>query len=68
MKRSERSINKRKKLVHLAINDRVKAARIIKKYAEKIETARTTNESVRVLSDLLGVSESTVFKDYTNYI
>lgn len=63
MKRASNAIESRREFVKMAINQPIEAAAELRRTAETLEQAHGTSEIVAHVSDLLCVSESTIYKD-----
>lgn len=63
MKRNPLLIAKRKKLINLSIVDKSSAAEVLRNYANQIENSQGTAQTVLIVSELLGVSEATIYRD-----
>jgi len=66
MKRSENCITQRKELVKISIDNPSAGAALVGTFASRLNKAHGTNEIVKILSELLGVSETTVFRDFSS--
>ena len=65
MKKNERSILNRRKLIRTALTDNSQGAAILRKYADQLDASRGTTERVQIIAELLGVSEALVFQEFS---
>jgi hypothetical protein len=66
MKRNENDINQRKVMIRTAVDNPKAGAAMLTAFATRLKKAQGTTETVKILSELLGVSETTVFRDFSN--
>lgn len=64
MKKCEIITQRRKELVQLAVSQPSLAGAKIRKLATELEQSQGTTERVRIMAELLHLSEATVFKDF----
>jgi len=65
MNRNQESIKKRKEFIMEALTDSKKAAAVLNKHARKLAAAKTTTERVRLLSEVLFISETTIYREFS---
>jgi hypothetical protein len=63
MKKSEIITQRRKDLIIKAINEPQQACDLLRKKIDTLEKSQGTTERIRIMADLLHLSEATVFKD-----
>lgn len=63
MNKDKVQVNSRKEFVRLSLNDPKKAAEIISEKAAIIESSTRSSEVVKTLSELLYLSEKTIYLD-----
>lgn len=66
MKRNKRSQNRRRELVKASVEDPKAGAALVHAFSKRLYKARGTSATVTILAELLGVSETTVFRDYAD--
>lgn len=68
MKRNIELKRKRVLFVKLAINDPKKGALRLRQLAKSLENTKNTSDTVFALTQILGVSEKTIIRDFLNDI
>lgn len=68
MKRNIELKRKRVMFVKLAINDPKKGALRLRQLAKSLENTKNTSDTVFALTQILGVSEKTIIRDFLNDI
>jgi hypothetical protein len=63
MNRDEKLMNKRRKFVTLAFTNPIRASNILRTNARKLDQAKTIVEKVRILEEILYISERTIYND-----
>ena len=63
MTKNEKQLIGRKRLIEMCINDPEKGAEYIRRASETIRRTRTADQTIKALSELLFLSESTITKD-----
>lgn len=66
MKKNERTLQNRKKLIRTALTNNIEGANMLRKFADQLEASKGTNERVQIMAELLCVSEALVFQEYSN--
>jgi len=67
MNRDEKAMKKRRRFVTLALRNPIRASNILRTNARKLDQAKTIVEKVRILCDILYLSESTIYNDVNAY-
>ena len=66
MYKTKKQTEKRGEFIRTVMNDREQAANILEQYAEKLRTTKSTVDRVSIISDLLCISECTIYRDISN--
>jgi len=67
MKKNEDDIKKRGEFISLSLSDNKAAAARLSQQAKSLANARNTTDTVRVLKEILYISEATIFRDISKY-
>lgn len=63
MRKNAVQAERRAEFIRLAINDNKAASAIVAKLSLRLKKAKTTTQTVAILTDLLYLSEVTIFRD-----
>ncbi|HDY89505.1 MAG TPA: hypothetical protein ENH82_15505 [bacterium] len=63
MNKNGSTLKERKSFIKTGVNDPTKAANRLKRLAGKLKKATTMREKARILSEILYLSEDTIYRD-----
>lgn len=63
MKKNREAAERRARLVATAMNNKDEAAKILEGYAARLRETRSTVDRVKLLSEVLCISEGTLYRD-----
>lgn len=66
MKKNREAAERRARLVTTAMNNKDEAAKILEGYAARLRETRSTVDRVKLLSEVLCISEVTLYRDISN--
>ena len=67
MNRDEKLMNKRRKFVTLAFTNPIRASNMLRTNARRLDQAKTIVEKVKILTEVLYLSEATIYRDVDSY-
>lgn len=66
MEKNKNILTERQRFVNQVINDKKQGVETLKDVIKQLESSQNTTQRVQILSELLFLSEQTIFKDYAN--